>query len=387
MKLSKLVLVAIITAGTIYSSAKAADNLEDSFKKGTLSGTLKSFYRDVSVYNAVDKTGFAVGGDLGYVTDTFYGFGAGVTFQTSHTLGLKDNNLAEVDTDVAISQTLLSEAYLSYKCDKTKSLIKIGRQYIDTPLINTNTIRLINDSAEAITLTNTYFANTTIFAGAVDKWYDRSGTETDHENHIYTAYATNSSIKGLGLTGQITTQSDSDTLVYLDVAYTLPITFPLTIGAQYYGTYFDSSANKEDTALYGVMVGTKVAGIGLSAYYNKTDKDNDVNVGYGQGTDWTYNAVEWWTGYWAGTESYQGKVSYDFSQVGIKGLSAFTRYVVYDNSVNPANDAKEWDIDVKYVFAGSLKGLDARVRYSDTKFDTATANDGHDLRLIVNYKF
>lgn len=382
MKLAKLSLVAIVGAG-LASNSFAADNLADAFKEGKVSGTIKSMYRDADI-SGQESSGFAMGGELGYVTGKLYGFGAGFTFQTSHTLGLKDNNPVEVDTSVATSKSDLSEAYLSYTFDKT--LIKVGRQYIDTPLVSTSTSRMYNDIMEGATITNTSLPETTLIAGVITQYQYRFGDMENYDKNIYTLYALNKSVKGLEVTLQGTTQADERSLLFADLSYTLPMNFPVTIGTQYLGDYADITGEK-DSYLYGFMVGTKLGGVGLSAYYNKTAKDGDVTYGYGQGSDWTYNSVQWLSGYTAGTESYQAKLSYDFEQVGIKGLSAFTRYAIFDNSVNAANDAKEWNFDVKYKFQGSMKGLETRLRYADISYDQAGKPNEHDFRFIANYNF
>lgn len=103
--------------------------------------------------------------------------------------------------------------------------------------------------------------------------------------------------------------------------------------------------------------------------------------------DRTYNSVQWLSGFTAGTDSYQGKISYDFSQVGIAGLTAFTRYAMYEDSVVAANDAAEWNFDVSYKFSGAAKGLEARVRYADINYDAAGVSNDKDLRVMANYKF
>lgn len=373
-------MVASLVLGT---QVWGADTLADAFKEGKVSGIIKSMYRDADI-SGQESSGFAMGGELGYVTGKLYGFGAGFTFQTSHTLGLKDNNPAEVDTSVATSKSDLSEAYLSYTFDKT--LIKVGRQYIDTPLVSTSTSRMYNDIMEGATITNTSLPETTLIAGVITQYQYRFGDMENYDKNIYTLYALNKSVKGLEVTLQGTTQADERSLLFADFSYTLPMNFPVTIGTQYLGDYADITGEK-DSYLYGFMVGTKLGGVGLSAYYNKTAKDGDVTYGYGQGSDWTYNSVQWLSGYTAGTESYQAKLSYDFEQVGIKGLSAFTRYAIFDNSVNAANDAKEWNFDVKYKFQGSMKGLETRLRYADISYDQAGKPNEHDFRFIANYNF
>lgn len=204
MKVSKSgISLAVLTV--LISNSFAADTLANAFKEGKVNGTLKSMYRDADI-SGQDSSGFALGGELGYVTGNVNGFGAGVTFQTSHTMGLKDNNSAEVDGSVAISETMLSEAYLSYTFDKT--VVKVGRQYIDTPLVSSSSSRMLNGMFQAITVTNTSLPETTLIAGAINKWQYRAEKIQDLDEEIYTFYALNKSIKGLELTAQGTVHKD-----------------------------------------------------------------------------------------------------------------------------------------------------------------------------------
>jgi hypothetical protein len=287
--------VAIVVAG-LTSSSFAADSFVGAFKEGKVSGTLKSFYRDLS--SAQDTTGFAVGGELGYVTDSLNGFNAGVTFQTSHTLGMQEENPLEVDKSIATSKTTLSEAYVSYTVDEAKTVIKVGRQYFDTPLASSVSSRMFNDSYQSLAIINTYFANTVLVAASVDKFQSRfsefAAIDEIFPNtgkYIHTVYANNKSIAGLDLTAQATFHTDERNLLYVNAAYDLATSFPLTIGAQYIGDYADTSG-EADSCIYGLMLETKVAGIGFGAYYNSTDEDGDVFTRYGQGTDLTYNSVQ-----------------------------------------------------------------------------------------------
>ena len=383
MNVSKSGISFAVVAAVLINNSFAADTLVDAFKEGKVSGAVKSFYRDASI-SGQDSNGVAMGGELGYITGSLNGFGAGITFQTSHTMGLKENNVAEIDNSVAISKTMLSEAYLSYSFDKT--LVKVGRQYIDTPLVSSSSSRMLNGMFQAITVANTSLPETTLIVGAVNKWQYRAEEIQDLEEEIYTLYMLNKSIKGLELTAQGTVHKNDRNLLFADASYNVPISFPLTVGVQYLGDYADVVGEK-DSYMYGLMVGTNIGGVGLSAYYNATSKEGDVNYGYGQGTDWTYNSLQWLTGVSAGTDSYQGKISYDFGHVGIQGLSAFARYAIYDNSVNVANDAKEWNFDVKYKFSGAVKGLETRIRYADIAYDQAGKANEHDFRFIANYKF
>jgi len=118
MKLAKLSLAAIAVVG-LSTSSFAADTLADAFKNGKVSGTLESQYiSEEFAGSKKDQSTFAVGGELKFKTDTFKGFGAGFTFETSHTLGMQDEDDTQNVATVNIQETIMSEAYLTYSMGK-----------------------------------------------------------------------------------------------------------------------------------------------------------------------------------------------------------------------------------------------------------------------------
>ena len=141
MKLAKLSLAAMVVAG-LASSSFAADTLADAFKNGKVSGELRAWYfdREGSATADPDKTAANKGGKdinadifntgvvLGYVTDSFYGFKLGATFQSNYA-AFADGSLTEAGTaksdfkgDEYGSGAVLSEAYVQYSIGKTTPL-------------------------------------------------------------------------------------------------------------------------------------------------------------------------------------------------------------------------------------------------------------------------
>ncbi len=386
MKLAKLSLAAITVVG-LSASAFGADTLADAFKNGKVGGQIQSFYLKTSRDGADNDTGaYALGGLLKFKTANFNGFKAGFEFQTSHTLGVdvKDDG-ADKDDSIDIQGSFLSEAYLEYSMNKTT--LKVGRMHIATPLVSDSGVRLIRDHFTGATVVNTSLANTVLVGGVVTKWTDRNGTVTSLDEPIYTAYVS-TKFGPVGVTGQYvynnsekSTKNDKTQDFYLEAKYAMDNFYG---AAQYIG--IDKDGNKAYTSsLFGVKVGANFSGLGVMAAYTTTDDDGKVIGGWGAGNDPSYNSVQKLSGYGKGVDSYQGKVSYDFSKVGIAGLSAFTRYIQYDDFDGAGLDANEWDTDVTYKFGGSMKGLKARIRYAVVSKDANP--DFNDFRFIVKYDF
>ena len=237
MRLSKLSLVAGIILG-FSGSVNAADTLADTFRNGQVNGELKAYYfsRDFDVKPdifgaAVGNTDiFTTGVSLGYITDSFHGFKLGATLQSSYS-PFADSEAKALQTsggfgyDMYGSGAVLSEAYVAYKTNNTE--LKVGRQFIRTPLVNISPTRLITTSYEGATRVNTDLPETTLMAGVVTKyqlWTDNAGGVpgfvglNDIENkvnkpndHAYTLLAINKSIPNITLTAQyLTLESNWD---------------------------------------------------------------------------------------------------------------------------------------------------------------------------------
>lgn len=388
MKTAKLSLVAIIVAG-LSASAFGADTLIDAFKDGKVNGEIKSYFIDTAYDGTkTDKDAFAVGGILKYTTGNFKGFSVGLGFQTSHTLGL-DHDAGDSsvdDTTVSIQETMISEAYLDYKINKTT--LRVGRSFIKTPLVANSGSRMIKDYFTSGLVMDNSFPNTTIIAGVITHWTSRNNVETNFDKPLYMVYG-KTKIADFSVEAQATFNDSLDSGTedgtkdyYLETTYTITMETPLTLGAQYIGYEGDSDS---DSYMYGVKAELKIAGLGLGAYYNSTDNDNDVRGGWGTAKDPSYNDLYTINGTLAGTDSYQGKVSYDFSKLGAKGLKTMARYAQYNDYGIEGINANSLDMDISYKFAGSLKGLSAQVIYAMTEIDNS--DDFNHLRVKLNYKF
>ncbi len=181
--------MAAITVAGLTANAFAADTLADAFKNGKASGILKAWYfdRDTSVAN---KTVYAVadagkgnasilntGLVLGYVTDSFYGFKLGATMQSNFAPFATDDAKNLYSKDEYGSGAVLSEAYLAYTMKNTN--VKVGRQFISTPLIAGSGTRMARESFEGARITNKDLPATTLSAIYVSKFQGRTTKVVD----------------------------------------------------------------------------------------------------------------------------------------------------------------------------------------------------------------
>lgn len=296
-RITRLSTVAILSLSSMVTFANASENLADAFTNGKIKGQIKSVYSNSNFLGNVKSDDITtIGGSLGFITDDFYGFNAGATFQTSHVLN-QDNNNNVFSSDLDAQGSVLSEAYVSYKLANTSA--KMGRQFIYTPLVSSAidgkaSESLIKDSFEAYVLTNTDIPDTTLMGSYIDKYQAKAtsgdiGSFEQFEDGAYTFYAKNTSIKDLTLQAQylkvnaIATDSDIQNL-YFQADYMLA---GHTLSAQYLSSTDESKAsNLEDAELFGLKA-TGPVGLGKLGYvvaYNSSTKDGEVNLGKGSGT-------------------------------------------------------------------------------------------------------
>ncbi|HXJ83862.1 MAG TPA: OprD family outer membrane porin [Candidatus Methylomirabilis sp.] len=95
----------------------------------------------------------------------------------------------------------------------------------------------------------------------------------------------------------------------------------------------------------------------------------------------------------AGEQAFLVKGSYDFSSVGLSGLTAYAMYVHGWGTVSPATKApapaeNEIDFDVQWrPNQGTFKGLWLRFRYGHVKQHQGASGVTDQFQLIINYDF
>lgn len=402
-KSTNLSLIAALVLTSLTSSALAGDSLSDAFINGKFKGELKSFYfaRGFEDGGAKeDASLFVNGGSMNYITDSFKGFKLGATMQTSH-ITSDDDETNAYKKDMNASASQLSESYLQYNLGKTT--FKAGRQYINTALIAGSPARMIRESFEGYTLTNTSIPKTKIEAGYLTKFQARTdlaggvGEFTNKEVGIdgtWSLYVKNNSIQGLNLAAQyykkseVTENADNGlSNLFLNSIYTYKSDFKPFIGVQYYKTMFDDNA-KTDNDLVGAKVGFTVKGVTLFSGYTKTGTGSKVEHGMGASAWKHFTASTAYGGenaFSPDTESLQFGIKTKIGPVAVKLLR--TEYDVENNGATVKSAGlKETALGLKYKFNGALKNLVAIVDYVDLDSEL-NGQQNSELRTRFIYKF
>ncbi|MEY4505065.1 MAG: hypothetical protein RL154_1362 [Pseudomonadota bacterium] len=195
MALQKLTLsLAAVAAMATGAFADAyGTGLADAFSKGKVDGQVRGMYdyQNNQVFGNQpnnNNSGFALGGNLGYTTAPYYGIQAGAKFYTTQVLGASSNlnggvnnkgqnipqaslapfveNASSTAGTTPQSYSVLGEAFVQGTYGKT--IAKIGRQTLDTPLAGGDDNYMIPNLFQAGVLINQDIPQTTLVAAYVN---------------------------------------------------------------------------------------------------------------------------------------------------------------------------------------------------------------------------
>ncbi|QOP42942.1 OprD family porin [Sulfurimonas sediminis] len=130
----------------------ATNNIEHMFEDARISGQLRTMFAgyEQKEQNVENNYATAVGGKLKYELAELQGFNAGAAVYISHDLGFATGEGIRHNSELSSgdgSYTQLAEAYINYKYKAFN--IRAGRQILDTPLADSDDIRMISNTFEA----------------------------------------------------------------------------------------------------------------------------------------------------------------------------------------------------------------------------------------------
>jgi len=142
---------------------------------GTLSGQFRTFYIDRTYTGILEnnRNSLNTGGHIGYDTKSFNGLSLGLRAYGTYGFEIHDEDKSSKKYDPSLfgddfdDYAFIGQAYLNYKNGNTN--IKIGRQRLDTPLAGADDARMLPNLFEAVIISNTDLADTTLIAGHVTK--------------------------------------------------------------------------------------------------------------------------------------------------------------------------------------------------------------------------
>jgi hypothetical protein len=144
-----------------------------------------------------------------------------------------------------------------------------------------------------------------------------------------------------------------------------------------------------DTNQFGVKTDMSYGGGILSLGYTYTSSEADMQSPWSGYPGYTSVQVQDFNR--AGEEAFMVKASYDFTRLGLKGVTAYALFVHGWDRLDPTTkasvpDENEFDADVQWRPQWNLlKGLWFRVRYANVHQYEGPKDTINDFRVIVNY--
>ncbi len=381
-------------------------NIGEVFQKGSFSADIKLFHMTRTFKDtAPDTKAFTGGGILKYESGKWYGGKIGFAYYGSHKIGgfytrkegIRTSLLQSDGEDIAF----LGEAYVRF--DMKKTLLQLGRQRLDTPMMGDLRMRILPTTYEALRLKNESFAQTSLEIGYVKRYSGFGSRYSDFvdknglwgKSGLGYCYITNNTLKNLHLRAQYIYALDSTSATgttiarrdyrYADLRYDIDIGEQSYFKAQYGGNNYTDAPN---STLFGAKVATTFFGmLEGAAFYDKILHNNFIVVmASPMFSDWQQGY-----GLYEPSEAYGGV----FTLTPIKRLRVRAVYVdVHSHTQKLVDDFKEYNFDIKYT-CNDISTL--RISYSFKDQSDASERlhqnkqggreDRNDLRIIYSLRF
>ena len=172
----------------------------------TIEGYIRTGYQYTDIKNNAAYTDLALGGKLHIETSPWQHMNTGISLYTTNVLGSNNggNGIPFFNLHNN-SYAIIGEAYLKGEWDQT--MLKIGRQEIDTPFADTDDIGMIPNTFEAAILVNKSVPDTTIFLAqlqtmaGVDAESPSSFTKLNGTNGVHTVGISYEGIEDISISG------------------------------------------------------------------------------------------------------------------------------------------------------------------------------------------
>lgn len=407
--MKKIFIVSLITTTVLNASS-----IIEVLKEGKVSGQIRTAY--VNQDNAIDTDtyGTSVGGRLKYETATWNNVTLGIAAYISEKLSFASGNGEKLNPDFfdtyGNSFVYLGEGYIDYSTDDVS--VRIGRQMVDTPFMETDDVRFLPNSFEAAIVSYSGIQNTIMVAGYAQRWagYDSPTGHNDSlnefkkfgENHdssgLYLVGITNESFEDFAVQGWLYKINQYSDIVYTDGRYTKTLGENTTVelNAQYalFNEDKDTQGNETgiDGHVYGVGIQVNTAMVTLGAAYNRTSNTNGKFISNGLGGGPYYTSMEEMTiDGLEDAKAYQVSAEIDMTDAGIEGLSVAALYGDFRGRVQDL-DAKvtEFDVVAAYTLDENIcADMSYAIINDKNKNSSDTGTDGGYNRFLVrlNYSF
>ncbi len=418
-KLIKLSLITTIALSTVAFAEKGKDvktpkeakDLTEMFSDGEVSGQIRLGYATNRVKTSGDKDTYATaaGGQLKYETASLMGVSFGAAMQTSHSINGLSGRDDKYNNELASNEksyTELAEAYVNFSYEGFE--FRGGRQLIDTPLADSDDIRMTPHTFEAYIASYTFkdlglafiVGNILSWQG-VDSETNSGEPYANVENNVWAETGAD----GTRL-GAITYASDyveaslwyydvtkETTAFYADVVGTIPLgdEAEIVLAAQYLNEK-EQERSETEGSIIGAMVEASFYGVTLTGAYNQVKVKDDYKIfeGFGGGSSYTnldtMTAGALHDGSYGDGSSFMLGAAYE-----IAGFTIFGAYGDYRADAIAGGDkahVTEMNFGLEYEYNDGE--ADIALIYAigkDKESSTKTEFDNDRIQVVLNYNF
>lgn len=425
----------VLSSSLIAMSANAIDvgNVNDWFSKGKAYGNIKYYFIETDKEDgvtALDSRAYAnsIGGQLGYTTESLYGFTLAGTFMTTNPFALPDNvdtsiigkdNGVQGTEDPTEGFSVLGEMYLEYQYQGLD--VWYGRKTVKTPLVNAKEVRMLPSTVEGGDASYAFESGIKIGGGYLEKFKQR--TSSRFVNIVEHALGTKTETITGHTTGNVLPAylewhdahhavrlynyyaEDFMNMTYFDASHRRQVNDDFTWTAGFQGMHQHGIGNsvdamKADEISYGGKINGRFFGLKAGAGYkeselvlaytnvlaSRSDEHNSLVLpwdgtplfsdmitsnnlfasNYGQGLTSSANYI-------AGTSGLKAAYTQTYDFTGISGFKSVLSYAYYDNS----NFIKAQQ-DINLVLAYGIGNFDLAlkgIRVSNNTSNTAADAD------------
>jgi len=376
------------------------------FKGARIELKSRTVYFDRDTVGGIDRESFATGGSLMFRSGKWKDFFTVHTevFTSQKLYGDIDRDGAQLLREKQKELTVLGTAYAQF--DYKKVRLRLGRQDFSLPYVNRNYSRMIPNTFEAYAL-NIGRGKFEGIGGYVDKIKKRdSGSFVSMSKAAGVAGDSDEGMAMVG--GRIQPNKNLDlgiinfytfnvfNIFYSEINYTKPLKDKnaLKLSAQFTDerSVGDELLSKSpfQTQVWSVEGRYGFSDAILRAAYSATSERGTISSPYGGYPGYISLMKSDFNR--AGEQAWMVGLTYNFSRIGLDGLSMNTKYASGYNAETRSDgslrvDEQEFDITFDYYppagrpLAGFWLRLRAAKRWQDGKDDT------HDFRALLNYTF
>ncbi|MDQ1338633.1 MAG: hypothetical protein QG617_1600 [Campylobacterota bacterium] len=377
---------------------RGASTVNEMFEEGKVSGQIRSMYAGYNLKKAGEKDIYAtaIGGHFKYELAELNGFSAAAAFALSHDIGfatgdegVKQNpELSSSDGEYSV----LREAYLNYKSGDFN--FRAGRQINDTPLADSDDIRMIANTFEAY-IASYQLSNFTFMAGKLQKW---QGYDADLDNGWVRAGEDGTWFGGVTYADDMleanawyynVTKLTNAAYFDLTLGYEINSDISISAAVQYLNeSEVSSSATKAD--IYGALAELSAYGFTFGAAYNNSSRNADSGSFSGFGGGALFTSMDTMIldeiTYDRDAEAVVGSISYE-----IDDLTLTYAYGDFDGDADGLGDRAhvvEQNIGVEYSVIKDKLLVRAIYAVQNDKENVAkTDSDWSRLEFMVAYSF